>query len=223
MNNLCIIPARGGSKRIPLKNIKDFLGKPIIAYSIEAAQTSGLFNEIMVSTDNEEIAEVGRKYGAKVPFLRSSTNADDSAGLAQVIEEVVECYNIKNMFFERVCCVLPTAPLVTPKLLIDGLEILKNNNFDSVRVIQEFPYPIQRAYKNKDGYLTYLHPDYSKSRSQDLDKYYHDAGVFYWINHKSIGNNQKLGGLIVTEMDAHDIDTDEDWKVAEFKYLYKNK
>jgi pseudaminic acid cytidylyltransferase len=223
MKNLCIIPARGGSKRIPKKNIKKFLGKPIITYSIEAAVKSELFDEIMVSSDDKEIVEVALRFGANVPFLRSKKNSDDYATIAQVIKEVFENYQNNNIKFDNICCILPTAPLITKGLILKGYKELHNNDFDSVRVIQAYPYPILRAYKMTHGYLSYLCPEYSKSRSQDMESYYHDAGVYYWIKTKSLSNNLKLGGVLVSEMDAHDIDTNEDWEIAEFKYLFKQR
>src|SRR5690554_3725976 len=147
MGNLCIIPARGGSKRIPRKNIKDFLGKPIIAYSIETALQSGLFEEVMVSTDDEEIAEVAKKYGAKVPFRRSPTVSDDHSGLADVIEDVKVKYEQLGVSFDYICCLLPTAPLVTFETIKEGLEELLASTADSVRPVVRFDYPIQRAIR----------------------------------------------------------------------------
>src|SRR5690606_2388836 len=147
MANLAIIPARGGSKRIPKKNIKDFLGKPIMAYSIEAALNSKLFDEVMVSTDDEEIAIIAEKYGAKVPFLRSKDNANDFAVLADVVEEVQMKYSNKNKNFENICCILPTAPFVTPSKIIEGYDKLIEGEFVSVFPVLEFSFPIQRSLK----------------------------------------------------------------------------
>src|SRR5690606_33717245 len=145
MNNLCIIPARGGSKRIPRKNIKDFLGKPIIAYSIETALQSGLFDEVMVSTEDEEIAEVARKYGAKVPFMRSKKNADDFSTISDVEEEVVLKYSNRDRFFKNNCILLPTAPFVTSSMLSESLSKFEIGDFDNLRPLVKYSYPIQRA------------------------------------------------------------------------------
>src|SRR5690606_21558885 len=142
-NNLCIIPARGGSKRIPRKNIKDFLGKPIIAYSIEAALKSELFQEVMVSTDDEEIAEIAKQYGAKVPFMRSTETSDDYATTMEVLREVVKDYGSKGMYFENICCIYPTAPFVSSERLKEAYDVLLNHNYDSVIPVMRFGYPIQ--------------------------------------------------------------------------------
>ena len=218
MKNLAIIPARGKSKRIPRKNIKNFLGRPIIAYSIETALGSNLFDEAMVSTDDEEIAQVGKRYGAKVPFMRSAKNSNDSATLSQVIEEVVNEYQKRGVVFENICCILPTAPSLTAKLLRKGYEMLLDEKLDSVRPIQRFSYPTQRAYKLKGKLVEYFHPEYEKVKSQDLEPSYHDAGMFYWIKTNSLKNNLRRGGIEISALEAHDIDSLDDWKMAELKY-----
>ncbi|MCF6349950.1 MAG: pseudaminic acid cytidylyltransferase [Flavobacteriaceae bacterium] len=223
MARLCIIPARGGSKRIPKKNIKYFLGKPIIAYSIETAIKSNLFDEVMVSTDDKNIAEIAKKYGAKVPFLRSKKNADDFATTIDVINEVLKQYKTKNKTFDIACCIYPTAPFVTKTILEEGLIQLTKNNFDTVFPVMAFSYSIQRALKlNTNNKMTLFEPKHLNSRSQDLEKAYHDAGQFYWFN-TSIINKGKLwtnntGVVIINETEAQDIDTLEDWKLAEIKY-----
>lgn len=214
--NLCIIPARGGSKRIPRKNIKDFLGKPIIAYSIETAFESDLFDEVMVSTDDEEIAQVAEQYGAKVPFMRSNQNANDFATLADVVDEVLFHYKGK---FKYACCMLSTSPLTQISHLIDALNILENQNFDSVRPVSRFSYPIQRAMKITDGVkVDWFYPEFIKSRSQDLEEAYHDAGQFYWMKAKKGLRSDKRGALVVSQKYVQDIDTEEDWILAELKY-----
>ncbi|WGK64728.1 pseudaminic acid cytidylyltransferase [Croceiramulus getboli] len=181
-NNLCIIPARGGSKRIPRKNIKLFLGKPIIAYSIEAALKSGCFKEVMVSTDDEEIARVAREYGAIVPSLRSSKNADDFATIKDVVDEVIDAYIDRGVKFDNICCLFATAPLVQVKLLIKGLSILLEKEVDSVRPIVRFSYPIQRAFKFlENGAVEMINEEHLKTRTQDLEPAYYDAGMFYWM------------------------------------------
>jgi len=222
MTNLAIIPARGGSKRIPGKNIKSFLGKPIIAYSIEAALKSGLFNEVMVSTDDVEIAKIAKLYGAKVPFLRSRNNADDYAVLADVVEEVLGQYE-KEIKFDNVCCILPTAPFVTSTKIEKAYSKLLDNSFDSVFPVLEFSFPIQRSLQVKDNKVEMVWNEYLNSRSQDLEARYHDSGQFYWLNVSSFSNEKKLfmtnsGALVISELHAQDIDTETDWKLAEIKY-----
>jgi len=219
MNNLCIIPARGGSKRIPGKNIKNFLDKPIIAYSIETALRSKLFDEIMVSTDDLEIAKTAKKYGASVPFIRSKKNSDDFAILNDVYEEVISSYNKLNVDFDHVCIILPTAPLITIENLHKSYEIMLDNNFDSVRPVVKFSYPIQRAYKMvNSGKLEFMQPKYYESRSQDLEPSYHDSGQFYWIyKGKNLLDSNK-GAIVISELEAQDIDNETDWKITELKY-----
>ena len=179
MKNIAIIPARGGSKRIPRKNIRPFLGKPVIAYSIAAALQSGLFDEVMVSTDDEEIAEVARQYGAKVPFMRSATTADDYATTADVMLEVLECYKKQGIEFDTLCCVYSTAPFVTADSLKSAYHLLAEKKFDAVFTAVAYSYPVQRGLKIDDGKIRMVWPEYRKSRSQDLETIYHDAGQFY--------------------------------------------
>lgn len=219
MGDLCIIPARGGSKRIPRKNIRKFLGKPIIAYSIQTALESGLFEEVMVSTDDEEIAKLAKKFGAKVPFLRSEEKSNDFAPLAEVAEEVLVSYQTRGKFFELVCCVLPTAPLIQQTDLRNARQVLVSSQYDSVRPIVPFSYPIQRAFRmTKEGEVNFFFPEFSVSRSQDLEKAYHDAGQFYWFKAKSGMKAGKRGAIVISETYAQDIDTLQDWKIAEWKY-----
>ena len=219
-NNLCIIPARGGSKRIPKKNIKDFFGKPIIAYSIEMALDSSLFSEVMVSTDDEEIAQVAKRYGAKVPFFRSKEAANDFAPLKTVVDEVLEFYKSQDQTFDKVCCLLPTAPLLTVGSLKKALDVLIRNNFDSVRPIVKFGYPIQRALKFVNGKVEMFNPEHLLTRSQDLEATYHDAGMFYWMSFEIGFDGLNKGGYVIPEIYTQDIDTLEDWTIAEFKYSY---
>jgi len=220
MKNLAIIPARGGSKRIPRKNIRNFLGKPIIAYSIETALESGLFEEVMVSTDDDEIAEVAKKYGAKVPFMRSEENADDYATLADVVEEVIGTYRKKGESFDDVCCILPTAPFLTVSLLEEGFSLLAENSVDSVKPVVRFSYPIQRAVKMKNGMLEMFNPEHARTRSQDLEPAFHDAGQFYWMKFEEGMKGERKMGLEIPEHLVHDIDTEDDWTMAELKYRY---
>ncbi|MBN9293070.1 MAG: pseudaminic acid cytidylyltransferase [Flavobacteriia bacterium] len=223
MVNLCIIPARGGSKRIPRKNIKGFLGKPIIAYSIEAAINSKLFDEVMVSTDDVEIAETAKKYGAKVPFLRSKTNASDVATTAAVIDEVLQNYQNEGMKFDFVCCIYPCAPFVNDTKLKSAFELLKEKQFDTVFPVIAFSFPIQRALKITNNKLSFIQPEYALTRSQDLEQSFQDSGQFYWMSVPAFQKKGKIvtencGGIVVSEMEAHDIDNEIDWKMAELKY-----
>jgi pseudaminic acid cytidylyltransferase len=223
MSNLVIIPARSGSKRIPRKNIKFFSGRPIISYSIEAAIKSNLFDEVMVSTNDEEIAEIAKVYGAKVPFLRTRKNADDFAVLADVIEEVVENYKKKSINFDNICCILPTAPFVTSNTIIEAYKKLLENNFDSVFPVLEFSFPIQRSLKFNQNKVSMVWEEYLNSRSQDLEPRYHDSGQFYWIKTAAFFNEKKLftnnsGAIVISELEAQDIDTETDWKLAEIKF-----
>lgn len=223
MNNIAIIPARGGSKRIPKKNIKPFLGKPIIAYSIEAAQKSGLFSEIMVSTDSEEIAAIAKEYGATVPFMRSLENADDFATLNDVFCEVRDSYKKAGQEFDNYCVILPTAPLLTAALLREAHEKLNASDFDSVRPLLRFDYPIQRAFSLENGEVLFMQPQYARTRSQDLEPAYHDAGMFYFIRRGSDMAGGKKGGFEIKSLFAQDIDTEEDWLLAEMKYKLINR
>jgi len=225
MSNLCIIPARAGSKRIPRKNIKDFLGKPIIAYSIETALKSGLFDEVMVSTDDEEIAKISKQYGASVPFFRSNEAANDEAPLADVIEEVKLLYGQKNKDFTNICCILPTAPLITVDLLKEGLNHLKNNpQLCSTKPIVRFSYPIQRAliFKGDKSEVTMVNPEHKLTRSQDLTPTFHDAGCFYWMKFEDGLKKEPKGGFEIKPIFVQDIDNNEDWDIAEFKYKFLN-
>ena len=223
MAKLCIIPARGGSKRISRKNIKNFLGKPIIAYSIEAALKSNLFDEVMVSTDDNEIAKIAKEYGAKVPFLRSEKNADDYATTIDVINEVILLYKKNGKTFERACCIYATAPFVTNESLIKAYQILVDNKFDTVFPVMEFSFPIQRALKINDDKMELFQPKHLNTRSQDLEKAYHDVGQFYWFDTEIILLKGKLwtdntGVIIIKESEGQDIDTIADWRLAEIKY-----
>jgi len=226
--NIAIIPARGGSKRIPRKNIKKFLGKPMMAYSIETALQSGLFDEVMISTDDKEIAEIARKYGAKVPFFRSHENADDYAVLADVIEEVLTKYQTVNKNFENFCCILPTAPLLSADYLQQAYDKMIKNQFDCVFPVVKFGFPIQRAMKISGDKIKLIQPQYKNTRSQDLEPAYHDAGMFYWGNSKVFLQKKTLwtdntSAIIIPESLSQDIDSLEDWKIAELKYRIINE
>jgi pseudaminic acid cytidylyltransferase len=224
MARLAIIPARGGSKRIPGKNIKPFLGKPIIAYSIEAALNSKLFDEVMVSTDHPETAEIAKLYGASVPFLRSADNSNDFASTFDVIEEVVESYLQIDKTFDQICCIYATAPLVEVTTLKEALMLLESENFDCVFPAIAFSSPIQRAFKkHPNSRMQMLQEENLNSRSQDLERTYHDAGQFYWMVYDKVKNGRKLwtantGIIEIDESLGQDIDTQSDWALAELKY-----
>ena len=220
---IAIITARGGSKRIPKKNIRDFCGKPIIAYSIEAAKASGVFDEIMVSTDSEEIAEIARAYGASVPFMRSDETSNDFATTTDVLMEVFSQYEERGEQYDLFCCMYPTAPFVTSELLCECEAYLKDEKYNTVIPVVRYSYPIQRAMHIVDGYGELREPDMLRARSQDLEPMYHDAGQFYWGRVDSfmekqvlMGDNTKLHE--VSELYVQDIDDETDWKLAELKY-----
>ena len=226
MSRVAIITARGGSKRIPRKNIKLFLGKPMLQYSIEAALQSGVFDEVMVSTEDEEIAEIAKKAGAEVPFYRTEKTANDYATTADVIQEVLETYGKIGKQFDYVCCIYPTAPFITPEKLIEGMELLEKNHADSAMPVVQFSFPPQRCVVKNGDYITPKWPEYMPCRSQDLEPMYHDAGQFYWIDTKAFAEQQKVimnktVPVILSEMDVQDIDTEEDWAMAELKMKMK--
>lgn len=225
--NIAVITARGGSKRIPKKNIKDFLGKPIIAYSIEAALKCGLFDEVMVSTDDDEIADISLSYGAKVPFRRSAKTSDDYATTSDVLKEVINEYDKRGRNFDWLCCIYPTAPFVTSGLLIDCMDEIKSKNADALTPVVKFSFPPQRAFVlDENGCLLYKWPENASRRSQDLEPFYHDAGQFYFMKAESFLNTGKKFtppiAYILDELYVQDIDNVEDWEIAEFKYKFLN-
>ena len=220
---IAIITARGGSKRIPHKNIKQFCGKPILAYSIEAALQSGLFDEVMVSTDSEEIAEIAKKYGAQVPFLRSAKTSDDYATTADVLVEVLDEYEKLGEKFEYMVCIYPTAPFVTPEKLQDGFDLLKKEHAVMAMPVVAFSYPPQRGYILQEEKLVMKEKENYSKRSQDLEKIYHDAGQFYIYSVQAFCENEgkimeNIVPIIVDELEVQDIDNETDWKLAEMKY-----
>lgn len=227
MKALALITARGGSKRIPRKNIKDFNGKPIIAYSIEAALASGVFDEVMVSTDDEEIAEISKSYGAQVPFLRSEETSNDYATTSDVINEVIREYEKRGRKFDILTCIYPTAPFITAEKLRKAVEDLEKSDADSLIPVVRFSYPPQRAMEIQDGRLVFRQPENMKARSQDLTPHYHDAGQFYVTRTESFlrTNNLLTGSIIpleLSELEVQDIDNEVDWKLAELKYNLLN-
>lgn len=223
MKNLCIIPARGGSKRIPRKNIKPFQGKPIMVYSIGAALKSGLFEEVMVSTDDEEFAEVAKQNGASVPFLRSTAKANDYATTVDVLLEVVDTYRKQGKEFDNVCCLYSTAPFVTPERLKEAFGKL-SDIVDGCFTVVEYSYPIQRSLRiNELGLVEMTYPEHLKSRTQDLEKVYHDAGQFYFMKTAVMETEKTVWlkrsePLVLSELEVQDLDTLTDWTLAEMKY-----
>lgn len=224
MSRVAIITARGGSKRIPRKNIKEFCGKPILAFSIEAALKSKLFDEVMVSTEDSGIAEVAKKYGASVPFMRSERTANDFATTEDVLLEVLDEYNKRGKDFSEVCCIYPTAPFVTAEKIIIATEMLESNDSaDSVMPVVQFSFPPQRGLIVKGDYISYKYPENAIKRSQDLEPIYHDCGQFYFCKTASLKKYHDVVGektlpLVVSELEVQDIDNLSDWVIAELKY-----
>ena len=223
MSNIAIITARGGSKRIPKKNIKVFCGKPIIAYSIEAALKSELFDEVMVSTDSEEIAEISKQYGARVPFMRSAATSNDFAVTADVLAEVLDEFRNNGKIFDAALCLYPTAPFVTADRLKDAFTKFNLAKPDSLMSVVRFDFPPQRAVVIRNGRIEFQSPEYALTRSQDLEPLYHDCGQFYILDTKSFAKYHALVmpntvPYIVPEEEVQDIDNESDWLIAEAKY-----
>ncbi len=221
MSILAIIPARGGSKRIPRKNIKEFCGKPIVEYSIQAALKAGIFEEVMVSTDDEIIAEIAKKAGASVPFYRGSEASSDFATTADVLLEVLDRYLELGKNFDEVCCIYPTAPFVTASKLRTGYELLQQG--ESVMPVVKYSYPIQRSIHIKDDLVYMNWPEHVNTRSQDLEDMYHDCGQFYFLKVDALRKTkalftEKTVPYVMSDLEVQDIDHLEDWKIAEIKY-----
>ena len=223
MSKIAIITARGGSKRIPKKNIREFCGKPIIAYSIEAALESGLFDEVMVSTDSEEIKEIAIKYGASVPFMRSEATSNDYATTADVIREVICEYENRGKKFDTICCIYPTAPFVTGGKLKAAMAELDERDGDSLMPVVPFGFPPQRAVVVNQGHVSYKYPENAGKRSQDLERLYHDCGQFYICRTEIFKSSGSLlagrtVAMIMREEEVQDIDNESDWTIAVAKY-----
>ncbi len=228
MKKLAIIPARSGSKRIPGKNTKNFLGKPIITYSIQAAISSKIFDKAMVSTDSPSIAGISKEFGADVPFLRSEKNATDEATTLDVIKEVLLEYKSKHgLEFDFVCCIYPTAPLIKIEHLNKGYELMREKAFSSVFPVIKYSHPVWRGFELIENKKTQmLWPKFSNKNSQLLKNVYHDAGQWYWLDMKIITNSiftNNSGAIVLKQTEAQDIDNDEDWEMAELKYKLLNK
>ena len=229
-NAIAIITARGGSKRIPRKNVRPFCGRPILAYSIEAARRSGLFEEVMVSTDDAEIAEVAKRYEAAVPFLRSAEASDDFATTADVLYEVLTTYAGRGRQFTTMCCLYPTAPFVTAEKLRAAEAAFRASGAEMLEPVVAYSYPPQRSVSLTDGRLAYNFPQYVRTRSQDLLPWYHDAGQFYFYRVTSFlaamaeastgGYKLTTAPFVLDEMEVQDIDHLADWELAEMKYQH---
>jgi N-acylneuraminate cytidylyltransferase len=223
---VAVIPARGGSKRIPRKNLKPFLGKPLIAYSIEAAIDSRLFDRILVSTDDPEIASVARECGAEVPFLRPARLSDDFTGTHQVVAHALEWLLGHGGRVEQACCIYATAPLIQVEDVQRGLEILEAGEWQSVFAACTFPAPVFRSFRQEpSGGLAMIFPEHFNSRSQDLPEVFHDAGQFYWARldswlQPSEGFSRNVTIVKIPRWRVQDIDTPEDWAQAEFLWQY---
>jgi N-acylneuraminate cytidylyltransferase len=222
--NVAVIPARGGSKRIPRKNIKDFCGKPMIAWSIEAALNSHCFERIIVSTDNDEIAAVALDYGAEVPFMRPESLSDDYVGTTAVVSHAVRWLIEHGEKPENVCCLYATAPFVRSIDLQRGLEMLQDQNCDYAFSVTSFAFPIQRAIRiTQEQRVEMFQPEHFTTRSQDLEEAYHDAGQFYWgitqawLDEKPLFSNHSAP-VILPRYRVQDIDTQEDWQRAEWLF-----
>ena len=230
MRQIAIITARGGSKRIPRKNIKEFCGRPILAYSIDAALRCGIFDVVMVSTDDEEIAEAAKRYGAEVPFFRSPETSNDYASTPQVLTEVMGEYRKRGQEFDLLCGIYPTAPFLRPETLKAAMDLLAESGADAVQPVVRFDFPPQRGVVIKDGEVQFKWPQYRDFRSQDLEPFYHDVGQFYCLNARSFEVQSMLVmartlPFVMSELEVQDIDTEEDWKLAELKYrlMHENK
>ena len=221
---VAIIPARGGSKRIPRKNIKEFFGKPMIAWSIEAAQKSNCFDRIIVSTDDEEIAEIAKKYGAEAPFIRPAELSDDHAGTIPVIKQAIEWLNEHDKAPRLVCCLYATAPFVSAEDIKQGLEQIEQANAAYAFTVTSYAFPIQRAIKITDNKsVEMFSPEHFQTRSQDLEEAYHDAGQFYWGTAEAWLAGKVIFGpestpVILPRHRVQDIDTPEDWARAEWLF-----
>ncbi|MBD5491621.1 MAG: pseudaminic acid cytidylyltransferase [Lachnospiraceae bacterium] len=228
MNAIAIITARGGSKRIPGKNIKEFMGKPMLTYAIEAALEAGIFREVMVSTDDEEIAQIARGAGASVPFMRSEAASGDFATTDDVLMEVLETYEKRGELFDYMACIYPTAPFVTAEKLQEAMNLLIEKDASGVMPVVRFSFPPQRGMAIREGKLAYCYPENAMKRSQDLEPMYHDSGQFYCYHverYRACRGDLPDGYLpiIVPETEVQDIDNPSDWELAEMKYQMMRK
>ena len=226
MKNIAIITARGGSKRIPKKNIKNFCGKPVIIYSIEAALKSKLFDEVMVSTDDKEIAEISIENGAKVPFYRSKETSNDFATTRDVLVEVINEYKNRGMNFDNMCCIYPVAPFISEEKIIESYYLLIENKADSVLPMVNFSVPPQTGFYIRDNRVVPYNSAFAKVNTQDIEKIYYDPGQFYWHKISTFFNNDSTLTkipFVISELEAQDVDNEIDWIMAELKYNYLNR
>jgi pseudaminic acid cytidylyltransferase len=221
---IAVIPARGGSKRIPRKNIRAFCGKPIIAYSISAAQQTGLFDQIVVSTDDEEIASVAREFGATTPFVRPKEISDDFTGTNAVVKHAVAWFNAQSNHVTHACCLYATAPLMQARFIAEGYDALSRSDAAFAFSVTSYAFPIQRAVRiTPEGRVDAIYPEHRMTRSQDLEHAYHDAGQFYWGTARAFLEDMPLFaphsiGVILPRHLVQDIDTLEDWNQAELMH-----
>jgi pseudaminic acid cytidylyltransferase len=221
---LAVIPARGGSKRIPRKNIKEFCGKPMIAWSIEAAIQSGCFDEVIVSTDDQEIADVARQFGASVPFMRPAQLSDDYTGTIPVIRHAIEWMRAQGRDVQQVCCIYATAPFVRAEDLCTGLQLLTEQESDYAFSVTSYAFPIQRAIRLTPAKrVEMFNPEHFNTRSQDLEETYHDAGQFYWGQADAWVEGRPIfaessAPVVLPRHRVQDIDTLEDWERAEWMF-----
>ena len=225
--SIAIIPARGGSKRIPRKNIKEFYGKPLIAYSIQAAFESKLFDKIIVTTDDKEIANVAKKYGADVPFLRPDELSDDFTGTGDVVQHALAWLKSEGETFDYACTIYATAPLLQSKYLVQGYNALKDSTAINVFSATSMPFPIQRTFKvNNEGRCEMFTPEHYMTRSQDLEEAYQDAGQFYWTKIDKTSDEVMFGKdsipIMLPRHLVQDLDTAEDWERIEILYRVIN-
>lgn len=220
---IAIITARGGSKRIPRKNVKEFCGKPILQYSIEAALESGIFDEVMVSTDDEEIAKIAKAAGVNVPFMRSEKTSNDYATTADVLMEVLGTYQELGQQYAYTCCIYPTAPFVTKDKLQSAFSMIKEEKASQLTPVVAYSFPPQRCVVIREGKIEMLHPEHRNTRSQDLEPYYHDCGQFYFYDTKELIKQngiitENIIPMVLSELEVQDIDNESDWALAEMKY-----
>ncbi|MFV1467692.1 pseudaminic acid cytidylyltransferase [Idiomarina sp. HB] len=222
--NIAVIPARGGSKRIPRKNLKEFCGKPMIAWAIEAAKASGCFDDIIVSTDDDEISTIAQAYGASAPFKRPGNLSDDYTGTTPVIKHAVEWYEMHVKPVSYVCCIYATAPFLQPEDIRQGLASVKDTGVDYAFSATSYAFPIQRALRlSEGGRVSMFQPQHFNTRSQDLEEAWHDAGQFYWgevgawTNEKTLFSERSVAVMLPRHR-VQDIDTLEDWTRAEWLF-----
>jgi pseudaminic acid cytidylyltransferase len=225
---IAIIPARGGSKRLPGKNIRNFLGRPMLSYPVRAALDSGLFDEVMVSTEDEQVIRVAKDSGAQVPFSRSNQNANDTATLSEVITEVLGQYRDLGRPVAEFCCLLATACLVDAELLKQSQERFRSGGVTTLFSVVRFDYPIQRALRMDGTLITLMNAEHKNARSQDLEPAFHDAGMFYWgmaTGFLAEGSlfTKHTGAIELPRTAVQDIDDEEDWRIAELKFRLKTE